>query len=185
MGNWIAAVCLALASSLASPLAWAETLDVTAAGFTVRHQVLIRKLGPQQVWPLLVEQLGQWWDKAHSYSGDARNMRIEAVPNGCFCERYAAGSVVHGTVINVQNHRQIRLVSALGPLQETASTGTLTWTLSPVAGGTELRLDYVVGGYRPGGLAEWASPVDGVLGQQMQRFQRYAETGNPEPGGES
>jgi uncharacterized protein YndB with AHSA1/START domain len=128
-----------------------------------------------------VDQLGQWWDKEHSYSGDARNMRIEAQPNGCFCERYAGGAVVHGTVINVQAQRQIRLLGALGPLQETASQGTLTWTLKPVENGTELQLDYVVGGYRPGGLAEWAPAVDRVLGQQMQRFLRYAETGNPEP----
>ncbi|MGQ0619621.1 MAG: ATPase [Panacagrimonas sp.] len=177
MGKWILAISIALITSVAR----AETVEASAAGFTIRHQVLIGKLKPEQVWPLLVEQVGHWWDKGHTYSGDARNMQIEAAPAGCFCEHYAAGSVVHATVINVQAHRQLRLSGALGPLQETASTGILTWTLTPVEQGTQVTLDYVVGGYRPGGLAEWASPVDGVLGIQMQRFQRFAQTGNAEP----
>lgn len=161
--------------------AFAEVLDVSSTGFVLRHRITISTLSPEQAWPLLAEQIGQWWDGSHSYSGEARNLRIEAVAGGCFCERYATGSVVHGTVINAQPPRLLRLSSALGPLQETASAGVLTWTLKPLDQGTEVSLDYVVGGYRMGGLADWAKPVDGVLGEQMQRFQRYAETGKAAP----
>lgn len=172
---------LVVAMVLFPALVRGEVLDVSTTGFTLRHQVQIPTLTPEQVWPLLADQIGHWWDGAHSYSGEARHLQLEAVAGGCFCERYATGSVVHGTVINAQAPRLLRLSSALGPLQETASSGVLTWTLKPLPQGTELSLDYVVGGYRMGGLAEWARPVDGVLGQQMQRFLRYAATGKAAP----
>jgi hypothetical protein len=34
-------------------------------------------------------------------------------------------------------------------------------------------------GYRPGGLAELAAPVDGVLRAQLLRLKSFVETGKP------
>jgi len=42
-----------------------------------------------------------------------------------------------------------------------------------------VELTYTVGGYRPGGLEEWAPAVDGVLGGQLLRLERLMETGKP------
>ena len=47
-------------------------------------------------------------------------------------------------------------------------------------GATRLQYRYAVGGYSPEGLAELAVPVDQVQLGQLQRLQRYVETGNPE-----
>ena len=37
-----------------------------------------------------------WWDGQHTYSGDAKNLSLRAVPGGCFCERLADGDLARG-----------------------------------------------------------------------------------------
>lgn len=54
-------------------------------------------------------------------------------------------------------------------------TGTLTWELKAVPGGTEVKQSYVVGGYVRGGAAAFAAPVDQVLGEQLAGLKTYAE----------
>ncbi len=68
----------------------------------------------------------------------------------------------------------------LGPLQPLAVSGSMAFTLTEADGITTVELTYIVGGYRPGGLEEWSRPVDGVLGAQLQRLERFMETGNPD-----
>jgi hypothetical protein len=55
----------------------------------------------------------------------------------------------------------------------------MAWKLFPETNGTRLELTYNVGGYRPGGLAELAAPVDGVLRAQLLRLKSFVETGKP------
>ena len=54
-------------------------------------------------------------------------------------------------------------------------------TLKSAGAGTDVVLTYDVGGYAKGGLAEtYAGPVDKVLGDQIARLKRVAETGKAE-----
>lgn len=58
-----------------------------------------------------------------------------------------------------------------------AVAGGLTFTLAEAAGMTTVVLIDTAGGYRRGGLQERSEPVDGTLLVQLQRLERFLETG--------
>jgi len=130
---------------------------------------------PARIWAALVAP-SRWWNGQHSYSGDARNLTLEPRAGGCFCERVpkTKATVEHGRVIFAQPGALLRLSAALGPLQAEAVTGTLTWTLKAVEGGTQLTQTYVVGGYVRGGAERLAAPVDAVMTEQFGRLVAFA-----------
>jgi uncharacterized protein YndB with AHSA1/START domain len=170
------AALLALAvAGLASPgRAVADVIDRSAGGFTVKTTVQVAAPG-DRVFRALVD-VGSWWSKDHTFSGDARNMSIAAQPGGCFCEKLPnGGGVEHGRVVNVRPGALLRLDTALGPLQELGVSGSMTWQIAASGAGTTVTMTYVVGGYAPGGLDKIASPVDQVLTQQVQSLKAYAE----------
>lgn len=145
-----------------------EVVSAAPAGFEVRHRVAIAA-PPERVWAMLIEP-ARWWDGAHSFSGDARNLTLTARPGGCFCETLPGGGVEHLRVVYADPGKQLRLAGALGPLQGDGVTGALTVTLTPDGERTAVELRYVVGGYRAGGLGGLAGPVDQVLGEQLARL---------------
>lgn len=159
---------------IASPAA-AEVKSATEGGFEVSRTTTINAT-PTQVYKALGLP-SRWWSKAHTYSGDARNLTIAVTAGGCFCEKNPANgaTIEHARVVYAQPGRMLRLRGALGPLQAEAVTGTLTWELKAVPGGTEVRQTYVVGGYVRGGAALFAAPVDQVLGEQLAGLKTYAE----------
>jgi uncharacterized protein YndB with AHSA1/START domain len=157
----------------------AEVVDSQAAGFEVKEVVDI-DAPAAKVWEAM-GHVGDWWKSEHSFSGDAHNLSLDLKPGGCFCERLPrGGGVTHMTVIYIRPGETVRLAGALGPLQGTGAQGHMTWALREVSGHTHLSLTYDVGGYVRGGLQSWSKPVDDVLGEQMVRLRRYAETGNPD-----
>jgi len=167
-------VCVSLVLTRAN--AAADVIDRSASGFTVKTIVAVAA-APERTYQDLLNP-GSWWDKDHTYSGDAKNMTLAAQPGGCFCEQLPSGGAVeHGRVVNVSPNKLIRLSSALGPLQELAVTGTLTWSIEPAkqGSGSTLTMTYAVSGYAPGGLDKLADVVDAVLSQQVQRLKAYAE----------
>ncbi len=106
------------------------------------------------------------------------NLYLQAEPKGWFGERLPDGGLVkHLEVVAVFPGKRLRLQGALGPLQEFAVNGSMTVDLAEVDQETRLTWTYCVGGYRPGGLADLAQPVDGVLLAQFQRLKKLAETG--------
>lgn len=127
--------------------------------------------------------LGQpalWWDDAHSFSGNAANLSLDARAGGCFCETIPngdrrAGSVEHARVIHAVPDRLLRLSGALGPLQGEAVVGTLTVGIVPSGSGARVTMSYVVGGYMRMGAQGIASGVDSVLAAQLERLKRVAE----------
>ena len=152
----------------------AAVIDATSSGFLVQHEVAIQA-SPEKVYDTLI-QVGHWWAPEHTYSHEAKNLSIDPRPGGCFCERLpAGGGVEHMRVVNVQPNKALRLIGALGPLQGSGLIGSLTWTLTPSATGTMVRLSYSVGGYTQGGVDKLAPVVDQVLGQQIGRLKRSAE----------
>jgi uncharacterized protein YndB with AHSA1/START domain len=169
---------LAIAVVAGAGCAQAEVVDAQPGGFEVRHGLHI-DAPPARVYDAIAH-VGHWWDGAHTYSGDASHLTIEAIAGGCFCEALPdGGSVAHMRVVFAQPGKVLRLEGALGPLQGLGVIGHLTWALAAKDGGTELVQTYDVGGYAKGGLAGLAAPVDHVLGEQAQRLKSYVETGEP------
>ncbi len=163
------------------PSAFAEVVESSAAGFAIKSVVRIAA-APDRVYAAVVQDVGRWWDPAHSYSGDARNLSIDPRPGGCFCERLGdQGGVQHLAVVFVAPRQRLRLTGGLGPLQDSGVAGSLTWDFAGKDGATELTVTYVVGGFRPGGLQGLASPVDSVLTGQLQRLKNFVERGTPTP----
>jgi uncharacterized protein YndB with AHSA1/START domain len=157
-----------------------EVLDATPGGFAVKSVATIAAPRARVYDALLA--VGRWWDPAHSYSGDAKNLSIDARPGGCFCETLPdQGGVQHAMVVLVMPGKTLRLVGGLGPLQESGLQGSLTFALADREGGTDVTMSYSVGGYRQGGLAALAPIVDTVLGAQLRRLQSFVEKGAPVP----
>jgi hypothetical protein len=68
--------------------------------------------------------------------------------------------------------------AALGPLQELGVASALTFAISEAPGGARLTVTLRANGSSLSDLARWAPLVDGVIGTQVQRFERFVETGS-------
>ena len=160
------------ALAAAGSSAEAEVKSSSPAGFEVESRQIVQA-APERVFAALGE-IGGWWSGQHSYSGSAANMSLGLKAGDCFCERLAnGGSVEHMRVVFAQPGRLLRLQGGLGPLQQEAALGTLTFTLKPVAGGTEIVQSYVVGGYIRSGAEKLAPMVDKVLAEQLAGLAGY------------
>ncbi|MEJ2602852.1 MAG: ATPase [Gammaproteobacteria bacterium] len=157
----------------------AEVVSSAANGFTVHTEIEVDGQ-IDGAWRMLTVHIGEWWDGAHTFSGEARNLYLETRPNGCFCEKLGdEGSVVHMTVTFVDPGRMLRLTGALGPLGLRGVAGNMTWSFGEAEGRTRIALHYAVGGYDPEGLDKLAPAVDRVLTEQLLRLQRLIQTGDP------
>ncbi len=175
MSRWFASIALLLAA----PGTTSATVDQLAAdGFLVRHAVTIA--APLDATWSGLGRVGRWWSPAHTWSGDAGNLKLDLRAGGCYCERWRKGSAEHGRVVMARKGELLRLHAALGPLQEMALFGALTFEMQPAAGGTALVVTFRVSGDSLHGLDKLAPAVDGVIGEQVTRFKRYLETGRPE-----
>lgn len=166
--------------ALAAP-AHAEVRAASASSFIVHGEQLV-SASPEQAWRS-VGRIGQWWDSAHTYSGDARRMSVQMRAGACFCERWSGQSVEHARVLMVmeqQGARTVRMSGALGPLQEMGASGVLTITVTSEGEGARIAMDYRVSGDGALGLDAIAPAVDGVLMTQLERLSRYAATGDAE-----
>jgi hypothetical protein len=171
----------AVAVVLTSGSARAAVADSSAAGFTVKITLNIQAT-PDDVYRRLVHNVGDWWNPAHTFSGEARALTIDNRAPGCFCERLPnLGTARHMEVVMAAPGEKLVMLGALGPLQPLAVTGAMTIDLSPDARGTKLVATYAVGGYSPAGLNTWAAPVDSVLTEQFTRLKNYVEHGNLKP----
>jgi uncharacterized protein YndB with AHSA1/START domain len=154
----------------------AEILDSTPAGFTVKTVAGVQAPAAR-VYQALTDRVGSWWDASHSYSGNAANLSIDARPGGCFCERLPTCGVQHMTVIYADPGKLLRMTGGLGPLQDLAVTGVMSWKLTESSGQTTIELTYKVAGYAPGGgVGAFAMPVDNVLSGQLKRLVQYVST---------
>jgi uncharacterized protein YndB with AHSA1/START domain len=166
----IAAGGLALAIQSAS----AEVVASSDAGFVIRETAEV-PADPAATWQALVAPQ-KWWNKEHTFSGDAANLYLDAQGGGCFCEKLPlkdgtpggrGGSVAHMRVVYADPGKALRMTGALGPLQSEALNGTMTITLKPGGAGTRIVLEYVVGGYMRYKTGEIAPAVDNVLAGQL------------------
>ncbi|MFN8587866.1 MAG: ATPase [Candidatus Eisenbacteria bacterium] len=174
----LAAACAAVCAFAVPTAGHAAVADSSAAGFLVHHEGVIH--APAADVYAALAKIGSWWDGNHSWSGQASNLSLDPRAGGCFCEKLPNGTVQHMTVVYADPGKQLRLSGGLGPLQGLAVSGAMTFALKGGDDGTRVTLDYMVGGYMPGGIGSLAHPVDGVLGIQFARFKRFVETGKPQ-----
>jgi len=157
----------------------AETSDVSSSGFTITYAGVVNS-DPQKVWQAFT-QLPAWWNSAHTWSGQAANLSLDASAGGCWCERWGNGaSAMHGRVLLAIPGSVLRLQAWLGPLQEMPVAGVLSFGTAQRDGATRLRVTYRVAGAPEAGLDQLASAVDGVIGEQVKRLKAFIETGKPD-----
>jgi uncharacterized protein YndB with AHSA1/START domain len=167
---------IAAALTLTAAAAQAEVVDAQPNGFEVKRETVLN--APADKVYAALAQPSQWWSKDHTWSGSAANLSLAPMAGGCFCEKLPnGGSVMHMTVVYAQPGQALRLFGALGPLQMSGAAGHLGWTLVEKDGKTTLTQTFDAGGYMKGGLDKIAPGVDAVLGEQLDRFKAYVETG--------
>lgn len=176
----LAVISAFLAGAVFGGLAVADVMDAGPGGFSLVHEVTI-DAARTDVWRAAVNEVGRWWSNDHTISGDAANMSIEPVLQGCFCEASDNRvGVVHLTVTSISPNAMLRLTGGLGPLGLMGVAGNMTWEFFDADEGTSVKFTYAVGGYRPGGLNGLANSVDYVIGDALQRLKAYVETGDAE-----
>lgn len=181
----LAALPLAVMASPAS----AEVAASSEAGFVIRLTEEVTAT-PQESWKMLLTP-GEWWSGEHTYSGDAKNLYLDAQATGCFCEKLPRpkgapedqrnGSIEHMHIVYADPNHVLRLTGGLGPLQSEAAHGTLTMTFKAVPGGTRILWEYVVGGYMRYKTDKIGPVVDKVMGEQIRRLGAKLGSKTPPP----
>ena len=179
MRLWALAVALACAVGAGS--AAAEVVDANPAGFQVKETVDIAAPAGK-VWAAL-GNIGAWWSSEHTWSKDAKNLRLDLEAGGCLCESLAggAGAARHMLVIFAVPQKTAIMQGTLGPLMFSGTSGHLIWSLAEADGHTTLTQTYYVGGYFQGGLDKVAPAVDQVLTEQIGRLKSYVESEQDAP----
>lgn len=157
-----------------SPAA-AEVVRTTDNSFVTRHEAIV-KASPKEVWLALISPSG-WWQAAHTWSGDPKNLTLTPQAGGCFCETIPEkdgptgftleGSVEHMRVVQAYPEQALRMVGSLGPLQSEPVIGVLTIAISTVDQGTKIVWEYNVGGPMRYEVPVISKAVDGVMGAQI------------------
>jgi hypothetical protein len=166
----------ALAVIAATP-APAEVVKSADHGFELNYSHVVP--GPPVEAMEAFANVEQWWDEAHTYSGNTENLSLELKAGGCFCEKLPGGGVEHMRVAFVEAGKSLILSGSLGPLLREATTGVMDVQFKPVGSGTRVLVDYKVAGFANGGAARLAPAVDKVLGEMMARFAVYATPPKP------
>ena len=154
----------------------AAVVSASPNGFHVRHSV--QMVVPPAESFRTFGQIGSWWSKQHTYSGDSGNLSLSLQPGGCFCERLpGGGGMEHMRVVYVDPGKRIILTGSLGPLLYEATTGVMDVQFERIAGGSKVTIDYKAAGFAEGGGDRMAPLVDAVIGEQVNRYRLFARTG--------
>lgn len=174
---FLKAAAAVAALSLIATAAPAEVIEKDADHFVLRYSVALETT-PEDIYAA-VGKVGQWWDSAHTYSGDARNLTLPLEFGACFCEALKDGAPFeHGRVVQADPNLGVLLAAPLGPLK--GKTTKADWSIGWTDGnrGYELIMTYVV---RGPGVGAFAEPVDGVMQTQFGRLAHFIEYGPDEP----
>lgn len=153
----------------------AEVLEAGDDGFVSAHEIEI-EAQPARVFDAVVDEVGRWWDPAHSYSGDAANFSLDTVCGLCEGLDSGSGMVRHLRVDAWRRGKSLVLGGGLGPLQRLGVAGSMSFDFEATQTGTRVTYRYTVNGRNVGA---WAEPVDRVQLGQLMRLKHYVETGSP------
>jgi uncharacterized protein YndB with AHSA1/START domain len=163
---------IAIVAAMAFGTARAEVKDSAPNGFTIENSQVV-PVDAATAWKALVDDVGRWWPKDHTWWGDASKLSIQARAGGCFCEIDGERQAWHMTVTFVDPGSTLRMTGGLGPLQGMGADGALEWRFAKAAEGTKITLWYRAGGYTPDDMSKFVPVVDQVQGQQLGGLADY------------
>ena len=160
---------------LSTPAA-AEVVSAGDHGFEVRESINL-VISKEKAFAAF-GQVHDWWDKEHTYSGNASRLALQMRPGGCFCETLDdGGGIEHMRVTYLQPGERVVLTGSLGPLLYEATAGVMDVKVERIAGGSRLTMTYRAAGFAKGGAGMMAPLVDQVLATQMKRLRVFAAGG--------
>ena len=152
----------------------ADVVKTVSNGFQIKHK-FETKLSKQDAFQVFVSDFSKWWDAAHSYSGQAKNLSID-IQQRCFLEKLPKGGFVrHLEIVYYEPGKAIRFTGGLGPLQQMGVCGAMTVNFSEQNGTTVVEVEYNVCGLMEQGLDRLAPAVDQVLSVQFQAFAKLCD----------
>ncbi|MCE9522725.1 MAG: ATPase, partial [Alphaproteobacteria bacterium] len=93
----------------------AKVTSTAPTGFSVEHKLEL-KTDAKSAYDAFTK-VGSWWNSAHSFSGDAKNLKIDTRPGGCWCETLPEGGFVkHMDVVHAAPGAMLVFSGGLGPL---------------------------------------------------------------------
>jgi len=153
--------------------AGAVVVGADSHGFELRHSIEL-PVQPAQALSAF-GQVGSWWSKGHTYSGNASRLSLDLRSGGCWCERLdGGGGVEHMRVALYKPGERIVLTGGLGPLLFEATSGVMDVTATKTGTGSRLTINYRVAGFARGNGTAMALAVDQVLREQTERLRAYA-----------
>ena len=173
-------VLLAAAMMTFAAPASAEVVARTADSFTLRFQSGMETTPEDMIET--VSDLPEWWDKAHTYTGDNGNLSLDFTPGGCWCETMADGAEFqHAHVVSITDDTVV-FNAPLGPLNGKATKADLTFHIGGDGPGWVVSVDFVVEG---AGVGAMADGVNGVMGQAFGRFVHHLHYGETDSSSEA
>ncbi len=167
---------IALTLALFAAPASAVVVGADGHGFELRHTIDL-PVAPAQAL-VAFGQIGSWWSKDHTYSGDASRLSLELRPGDCWCERLNdGGGVEHMRVALYQPGERIVLTGGLGPLLFEATSGVMAVRAIKTKAGSQLVINYRAAGFARANGTELALGVDQVLREQAERLRLFAGKG--------
>ena len=165
----LARVCLSISLiAVAAGAARAEVVASSEQHFVLRHEAVSAR-SVDEMWARLIHP-EIWWHPDHTYSGDAKNLSLDARAGGLWKEEWPGGSVAHGRVLTVENGKLLRMDAPFGPLQQLGAYTVWTIALSAVEEGTRVVFDEVSTAPSSANMAETAKAVDFVKAEAMRRL---------------
>jgi len=158
----------ALAGILALATAHADIVESSDSHYVLRHEAT-SSLTPSALWQRLIEP-ASWWHPDHTYSGDANNLSLDARAGGLWLETWDGGSVVHGSILLLEDGQSIRLYAPFGPLQGLGVYTVWTITVSTDGSGSKVVFDETSSGPPSEDLDELAKAVDYVKTEAIMRL---------------
>ena len=154
----------------------AAVVGADSHGFELRH-TLDLPVAPAQALAAF-GQVGSWWSKDHTYSGNSARLSLQMRPGGCWCEQLdGGGGVEHLRVAFYQPGKRVVLTGGLGPLLFEGTSGVMDVRATGTKAGSQLVINYRVGGFARGNGTEMALAVDQVLRDQTERLRVFASKG--------
>jgi len=147
---------------------YGEVIEAGDSHYRLSHTA-VSTTAPEELWDRLL-QPALWWNPAHSYSGKADNLQLDARAGGLWREDWEGGSVSHGRVLQVIEGQLLRLEAPFGPLQGIGAYVIWTIRIEPDGSGSRILFDEVAFAPPQSSLDAIARAVDAVKGEAIARL---------------